>query len=88
MSNVVRYANPDDDFELREEMIPMRDGVKLHALTPNLRPAPMPILRKRSVRAPAQAAARAVFGGFQFQGKSSAMRFAAWLAMRASTSAR
>src|SRR5690242_21471423 len=32
MNNVVRYANPDDDFELREEMIPMRDGAMLHTL--------------------------------------------------------
>ena len=50
MNNVVRYANPDDDFELREEMIPMRDGAMLHTLilSPKLRAGPMPILLQRT----------------------------------------
>ena len=43
---------------------------------------------KRAGSGPAQAAARAVLSGCQFQGSSSAMRRAGWSAMRASTSAR
>jgi hypothetical protein len=45
-------------------------------------------VRKRSVRGPAQAAARVASRGCQFQGRSSAMRRAGWSAMRARTSAR
>jgi len=46
----VRAPNPDDDFTLREAMIRMRDGVKLHTivLTPKAATDAMPILLMRT----------------------------------------
>lgn len=46
----VRAPNPDDDFTLREEMIPMRDGAKLHTLVliPKQHPSALPMLLSRT----------------------------------------
>jgi putative CocE/NonD family hydrolase len=46
----LRDAHPEDDFTLREEMVPMRDGVKLYTivLMPKRAPGPMPILLERT----------------------------------------
>lgn len=46
----VREPVVDDDFTLREEMIPMRDGVKLHTLilTPKQKAGPLPMLLDRT----------------------------------------
>jgi uncharacterized protein len=53
----VREPTVDDDFVLREEMIPMRDGVKLHTLllVPKVTAGPLPMLLSRT---PYGAAAR------------------------------
>jgi putative CocE/NonD family hydrolase len=47
---VIRQPNPDDDFELREVMIPVRDGVELHTLivSPRRAAEPLPILLLRT----------------------------------------
>jgi uncharacterized protein len=60
MTDPIRIANPDDDFELREEMIPMRDGVHLRTLvlTPKAVSEPLPILL---LRTPYDAAKRLQF---------------------------
>lgn len=49
-SGQVREAYPNDDFVVREEMIPMRDGVKLFTLilTPKIAGTPLPILLERT----------------------------------------
>ncbi len=46
----LREAHSRDDFVVREEMIPMRDGVKLYTviLTPKSTSAPLPILLERT----------------------------------------
>jgi putative CocE/NonD family hydrolase len=46
----LREPFPEDDFTVREEMIPMRDGVKLYTLilTPKQAGAPLPILLERT----------------------------------------
>jgi len=46
----LREAFPHDDFEIREEMVPMRDGVKLYTLilTPRNSTEPLPILLWRT----------------------------------------
>jgi putative CocE/NonD family hydrolase len=46
----LREAHPDDDFTVREEMIPMRDGVKLYTivLAPKDTSRPQPILLERT----------------------------------------
>ena len=46
----LREAHPDDDFTVREEMIPMRDGVKLYTivLAPKDASRPLPILLERT----------------------------------------
>lgn len=46
----LREPNADDDFTLREEMIPMRDGVKLYTiiLTPKNAKGKLPILLQRT----------------------------------------
>jgi uncharacterized protein len=46
----LRQAHPDDDFTVREEMIPMRDGVKLYTivLAPKGASQPLPILLERT----------------------------------------
>ncbi len=46
----LREANPRDDFTVREERIPMRDGVKLYTLilTPKGARGPLPILLERT----------------------------------------
>jgi len=46
----VREAVPQDDFEIREEMVPMRDGVRLYTLimTPKNSTKPLPILLERT----------------------------------------
>ncbi len=46
----LRETSPDDDFVLREEMVPMRDGVKLYTLilTPRHASGPLPILLQRT----------------------------------------
>jgi putative CocE/NonD family hydrolase len=43
-------AHPDDDFTVREEMVPMRDGVKLYTvvLAPKGARQPLPILLERT----------------------------------------
>jgi putative CocE/NonD family hydrolase len=45
-----RWPNPGDDFEVREAMIPMRDGIKLHTviIAPRKIDAPAPILLQRT----------------------------------------
>jgi putative CocE/NonD family hydrolase len=50
MISPTRLPNVDDDFELREEMIPMRDRVKLHALilSPKRMTGRLPILLMRT----------------------------------------
>jgi putative CocE/NonD family hydrolase len=46
----LREAHLRDDFIVREEMAPMRDGVKLYTLilTPKTAPGPLPILLERT----------------------------------------
>jgi putative CocE/NonD family hydrolase len=46
----LREAHADDDFTVREEMVPMRDGVKLYTLilAPKDAPRPLPILLERT----------------------------------------
>ena len=46
----LREASPHDDFLVREEMVPMRDGVKLYTLilTPKQAERPLPILLQRT----------------------------------------
>jgi hypothetical protein len=46
----LREAHPRDNFTVREEMIPMRDGVKLYTviLTPKGVPGPLPLLLERT----------------------------------------
>ena len=46
----LREAHPHDDFEIREEMVPMRDGVKLYTLvlTPKESRGDLPILLERT----------------------------------------
>ncbi len=46
----LRVAFPTDDFEMREEMVPMRDGVKLYTLVliPKESGEPLPILLERT----------------------------------------
>ncbi len=46
----VREGFPHDDFEIREEMVPMRDGVKLYTLilTPKNSRKPLPIMLERT----------------------------------------
>ncbi len=46
----VREAHPRDDFTVREEMVPMRDGIRLYTLilTPKDRPGKLPILLERT----------------------------------------
>src|SRR3989442_8090854 len=46
----LREANPRDDFTVREEKVPMRDGVKLYTLilTPKGGRGPLPILLERT----------------------------------------
>src|SRR5687767_7349084 len=46
----LREAHLRDDFTLREEMVPMRDGVKLYTLilTPKAVRGPIPILLERT----------------------------------------
>jgi putative CocE/NonD family hydrolase len=46
----VREALPHDDFVIREEMVPMRDGVKLYTLilTPKNSTQPLPIVLERT----------------------------------------
>ena len=46
----LREAYPHDDFLVREEMVPMRDGVKLYTviLTPKEASDPLPILLQRT----------------------------------------
>ena len=46
----LREATPDDDFTLREEMVPMRDGVRLYTLivTPKEPGKKLPILLQRT----------------------------------------
>jgi len=46
----LREAVPHDDFVIREEMIPMRDGAKLYTLilTPKEKKAPLPLLLRRT----------------------------------------
>ena len=46
----LREALPHDDFNIREEMVPMRDGVKLYTLilTPKASDGPLPILLERT----------------------------------------
>lgn len=50
MSTPVRLANPDDDFELREAMVPMRDGIELRTLilSPKVAREPLPMLLLRT----------------------------------------
>ncbi len=50
MSTPIRFANPDDDFELREVMVPMRDGICLRTLilTPKFAREPLPMLLQRT----------------------------------------
>jgi hypothetical protein len=45
-----REAHPRDDFTLREEMVPMRDGVRLYTLilVPKRASGPLPILLERT----------------------------------------
>ncbi len=47
---LVREGFPHDDFEIREEMVPMRDGVKLYTLilTPKNSGEPLPIILMRT----------------------------------------
>jgi len=49
-SSPLREPNADDDFTLREEMIPMRDGVKLYTiiLTPKQSGGSLPMLLQRT----------------------------------------
>jgi len=49
-SQSVREAHPRDDFTVREEMVPMRDGVRLYTLvlTPKRTTGPAPILLERT----------------------------------------
>ena len=46
----LREAHPRDDFTVREEMVPMRDGVKLYTLilTPTHASGPLPVLLERT----------------------------------------
>lgn len=46
----LREVFPHDDFNIREEMVPMRDGVKLYTLilTPKTSEGPLPILLERT----------------------------------------
>ncbi len=46
----LREPNADDNFTLREEMLPMRDGVKLYTiiLTPKRLSGSLPILLQRT----------------------------------------
>ena len=46
----LREANPRDDFTVREEMVPMRDGVKLYTRHPRAEAGrrPLPILLERT----------------------------------------
>jgi putative CocE/NonD family hydrolase len=46
----LRESHPRDDFTVREEMVPMRDGVRLYTLilTPKEHSGPMPILLERT----------------------------------------
>jgi hypothetical protein len=46
----LRESHPSDDFVVREAMVPMRDGVKLHTLvlTPKQATGPLPILLERT----------------------------------------
>ena len=46
----LREANPRDDFTVREDKVPMRDGVKLYTLilTPKGARGPLPILLERT----------------------------------------
>ena len=46
----LRDAFPHDDFLIREELIPMRDGVKLYTLilTPKQDTGPLPVILKRT----------------------------------------
>ncbi len=55
----LREAHQHDDFTVREEMVPMRDGVKLYTvvLTPRGARAPLPILLERT---PYDASSRAL----------------------------
>src|ERR1700755_687035 len=48
--SVVRPANPDDDFELREERVSMRDGIALRTLilTPKHQGDSLPIFLCRT----------------------------------------
>ena len=50
VEQALREAVPHDNFVIREEMVPMRDGVKLYTLilTPKDAKGELPILLKRT----------------------------------------